>query len=114
MPRGDKIEVLNDAAPLVVDSALVCGGVRSAPLLAPFGLRAPLQAVRGYHIEMPGQAAFFDAPVAYLDDRDGRYADEPDALRATSYMEFADPDAPADPAQACASAATVARAGLCL
>jgi D-hydroxyproline dehydrogenase len=96
VPRGGQIEVLSDAAPLVVDSALVCGGVRSAPLLAPFGLRAPLQAVRGYHIEMPGQATFFDAPVAYVDDRvivtpmSGR-------VRATSYMEFADPDAPADP-----------------
>jgi len=80
---------------LMVDSALVCGGVRSAPLLAPFGLRAPLQAVRGYHVEMPGQATFFDAPVAYVDARivvtpmSGR-------VRATSYMEFADPDAPAD------------------
>jgi D-hydroxyproline dehydrogenase len=95
-PRGDKIEILNAAAPLVVDSALVCAGVRSAALLAPFGLRAPLQAVRGYHVEMPGQAIFFDAPVAYVDDRiivtpmSGR-------VRATSYMEFADPDAPADP-----------------
>jgi glycine/D-amino acid oxidase-like deaminating enzyme len=94
-PRGDKIEVLNEAAPLLVDGAVVCAGVRSAPLLAPFGLRAPLQAVRGYHVEMPGQAAFFDAPVAYVDERivvtpmRGR-------VRATSYMEFADPDAPAD------------------
>jgi D-hydroxyproline dehydrogenase len=94
--RGDKIEVLNDAAPLLVESALVCAGVRSAPLLAPFGLHAPLQAVRGYHVELPGQATFFDAPVAYVDDRvivtpmKGR-------VRATSYMEFADPDAPADP-----------------
>ena len=94
--RGDKIEVVNDAGPLLVDGALVCAGVRSAPLLAPFGLRAPLQAVRGYHVEMPGQAAFFDAPVAYIDHRVivtpmlGR-------VRATSYMEFADPDAPADP-----------------
>jgi D-hydroxyproline dehydrogenase len=94
-PRGDKIEVLSGASTLVVDAALVCAGVRSAPLLAPFGLRAPLQAVRGYHIEMPGQSAFFDAPVAYVDDRvivtpmRGR-------VRATSYMEFAEPDAPAD------------------
>ncbi len=95
-PRGDKIEILNDAAPLLVEAALVCGGVRSAPLLAPFGLRAPLQAVRGYHVEMPGQTTFLDAPVAYVDDRvivtpmNGR-------VRATSYMEFADPDAPPDP-----------------
>ena len=95
-PRGDKIEILSGEGALVVDSALVCAGVRSAPLLAPFGLRAPLQAVRGYHIEIPRGAAFFDGPVAYLDDRvvvtpmTGR-------LRATSYMEFADADAPADP-----------------
>ena len=104
-PRGDKIEVHGEAAsvegasgeagPLIVDSALVCAGVRSAPLLAPFGLRAPLQAVRGYHVEMPGQTSFFDAPLAYIDDRvivtpmRGR-------VRATSFMEFADPDAPAD------------------
>jgi D-amino-acid dehydrogenase len=94
-PRGDKIEVLSREAPLMVDAALVCAGVRSAPLLAPFGLRAPLQAVRGYHIEMPGQSTFLDAPVAYVDDRVivtpmlGR-------VRASSYMEFADPDAPAD------------------
>ncbi len=96
VPRGDKIEILGDQTPLLVDSALVCGGVRSATLLASFGLRAPLQAVRGYHVEMPGQTTFFDAPVAYVDDRVivtpmlGR-------VRATSYMEFADADAPADP-----------------
>ena len=94
-PRGDKIEILSDQAALVVHSALVCAGVHSAPLLAPFGLRAPLQAVRGYNIEIPGGAAFFDAPVVYTDERvivtpmSGR-------LRATSYMEFADADAPAD------------------
>jgi D-amino-acid dehydrogenase len=94
-PRGDKIEIMSEEATLVVDSAVVCAGVCSAPLLAPFGLRAPLQAVRGYHIEIPGGAAYFDVPVAYLDERviitpmTGR-------LRATSYMEFADADAPAD------------------
>lgn len=95
-PRGDKIEILNDASPVLVDAAMVCAGVRSAALLAPFGLRAPLQAARGYHVEMPGQTTFFDAPVAYVDERvivtpmSGR-------VRATSFMEFADPDAPPDP-----------------
>jgi glycine/D-amino acid oxidase-like deaminating enzyme len=94
-PRGDKIEITGDTETLTVESAVVCAGVLSAPLLAPFGLRAPLQAVRGYHIEMPGQKTFLDAPVAYINDRvivtpmTGR-------VRATSYMEFADPDAPAD------------------
>jgi D-hydroxyproline dehydrogenase len=94
-PRGGKIEIGGESDSLTVDSVVVCAGVRSAPLLAPFGLHAPLQAVRGYHIEMPGEKTFFDAPVAYINDRvivtpmQGR-------VRATSYMEFADADAPAD------------------
>jgi glycine/D-amino acid oxidase-like deaminating enzyme len=94
-PRGEKVEIVSDQATLLVDGALVCAGVRSAPLLAPFGLHAPLQAVRGYHIEIPQGAAFFDGPVVYTEERvivtpmSGR-------LRATSYMEFADVDAPAD------------------
>jgi D-hydroxyproline dehydrogenase len=95
-PRGDKIEILSDEPALIADSVLVCAGVRSAPLLAPFGLHAPLQAVRGYHVEMPGHAGYFDAPLVYTDERvivtpmTGR-------LRATSFMEFADAGAPPDP-----------------
>lgn len=94
-PRGDKIEISSEAGVLIVDSALVCAGVSSAPLLAPFGLRAPLQAVRGYHVEIPGAAAHFDAPLLYTAERvvvtpmTGR-------LRATSFMEFADPEAAPD------------------
>lgn len=93
--RGDKIEVLGGDAPLLVDSAVVCAGVHSAPLLTAFGLRVPLQAVRGYHIEIPGQSGLLDAPVVYTDQRiiitpmTGR-------LRATSFMEFAAPEAKVD------------------
>lgn len=94
-PRGDQIEISSEAGAFIVGSALVCAGVSSAPLLAPFGLRAPLQAVRGYHVEIPGALAYFDAPLLYTDHRvvvtpmTGR-------LRASSFMEFADPDAPPD------------------
>jgi D-amino-acid dehydrogenase len=95
VPRGDKIEVLSEQAPLVVDAAVVCAGMGSQALLAPFGLHAPLQAVRGYHIEVPGHAPFLDAPVVYTREHllvtpmAGR-------LRASSYMEFTAADAPAD------------------
>jgi len=97
--RGDKIEVLSEQPPLLVDRAVVCAGMGSQSLLAPFGLHAPLQAVRGYHIELPGQVPFLDAPVVYTGEHvlvtpmAGR-------LRASSYMEFAAPDAPADPRKA--------------
>jgi D-amino-acid dehydrogenase len=95
-PRGDKIEVLSDQPGFVVDGAVVCAGMDSRALLAPFGLHAPLQAVRGYHIELPGHAPFLDAPVLYTREHvlvtpmAGR-------LRASSYMEFAAADAPPDP-----------------
>ena len=93
---GGKIEILSEQPSLFVDAAVVCAGVAAQPLLAPFGLRAPLQSVRGYHIELPGLTPFLDAPVAYADEHVlvtpmvGR-------LRASSYMEFAAADAPADP-----------------
>ncbi len=95
-PHGEKIEVLSEQPALLVDAAVVCAGMGSQPLLAPFGLRAPLQAVRGYHVEIPGHAPFLDAPVLYTREHvivtpmSGR-------LRASSYMEFAPLDAPPDP-----------------
>ena len=93
---GDGIEILGDQAPLRVGGAVICAGMGSQPLLASFGVRAPLEAVRGYHIELPGQAAFLDAPVVYVNEHvlvtpmAGR-------LRASSYMEFKSAGAPADP-----------------
>jgi D-amino-acid dehydrogenase len=95
-PLGGDIEVRSDNEKFTVTAAVVCAGMGSAPLLAPFGLRAPLQAVRGYHIELPGHAPFLDAPVVYTGEQllvtpmAGR-------LRASSYMEFASADAAADP-----------------
>jgi D-amino-acid dehydrogenase len=94
--RGDAIEIQSDQAPMIVAGVVVCAGMDSAPLLAPFGLHAPLQSIRGYHVELPGQAPFLDAPVVYTREHTlvtpmaGR-------LRASSYMEFADANAPGDP-----------------
>ncbi|MEP6546763.1 MAG: FAD-binding oxidoreductase [Gammaproteobacteria bacterium] len=95
-PRGDTIEIQSDQAPMTVAGVVVCAGMGSQPLLAPFGVHAPLQSIRGYHIELPGQPPFLDAPVVYTREHTlvtpmaGR-------LRASSYMEFADVNAPADP-----------------
>jgi D-amino-acid dehydrogenase len=92
---GDKIDILGDQPALRADRVVVCAGMGSRSLLSAFGLRAPLQAVRGYHIELPGQPAFLDAPIVYTREHvlvtpmAGR-------LRASSYMEFSDPGAPPD------------------
>ena len=95
-PARSGIRIVTDAEPLEVSSAVVCAGVWSAPLLAPFGLKAPLEAARGYHVQMPGAKAHADAPVLYADANilvtpmTGR-------VRATSFMEFAGTHAPPDP-----------------
>lgn len=94
-PRGEKIEIHEATGPRLVDAVVVCAGMGSQALLAPFGLHAPLQSVRGYHIEIPGCAPYIDAPVLHTNEHllvtpmAGR-------LRASSYMEFAAEDAPAD------------------
>ena len=95
-PREGTIDVITETNRFAVQTAIVCAGVWSAPLLAPFGLRAPLEAERGYHVELPGHAPLADAPVIYAD---AKVAVTPMAgrLRASSYLEFAGREAPPDP-----------------
>jgi glycine/D-amino acid oxidase-like deaminating enzyme len=72
---GDKLELHSDLPLLRIDAAVVCAGMGSAPLLAPFGLHAPVVYTREHLLV---------TPMA------GR-------LRASSYMEFSAADAPPDP-----------------
>jgi D-hydroxyproline dehydrogenase len=89
-------EVITDGDPIVAGTVIICLGAWSAPLLRPFGLHVPLEAARGYHVQMPGARALVDAPIVYAGEKilvtpmTGR-------VRATSFMEFAGVDAPADP-----------------
>jgi glycine/D-amino acid oxidase-like deaminating enzyme len=95
-PASNLVTLHTDHDTLTVEKAIVCAGVASKPLLEPLGLNVPLQSVRGYHIEMPGQAALLDAPILYANEKilvtpmSGR-------LRASSYMEFETEHAPSDP-----------------
>src|SRR5881398_1901195 len=109
-PRGDRIELRTDAGTLTVSAAIVCAGVWSTPLLAHFGLRVPLEAVRGYHVELPGHAPLADAPVVYMDD-DIVVTPLASRLRATSYMAFSVPEAAPDPRKPARLAATLRRLG---
>ena len=95
-PLGNRIGIRTEERLCTVPAAVVCAGVESAPLLSRFGLKAPLTAERGYHIELPGEAPLASVPVFYADHSivvtpmDGR-------LRATSYLEFERHGAPPDP-----------------
>jgi D-hydroxyproline dehydrogenase len=95
-PSGDAIEVITDTGRFVVNTVVVCAGAWSAPLLAPFGIAAPLEAERGYHVELPNHPPLIDAPLVYANEKivvtpmTGR-------LRASSYLELAGLNAPPDP-----------------
>jgi D-amino-acid dehydrogenase len=94
--RGTGFEIATDADPVLAGTVVVCLGAWSAPLLTPFGFRVPLEAARGYHVQMPAATPLVDAPILYCNENilvtpmTGR-------VRATSFMEFAGADAPADP-----------------
>jgi D-amino-acid dehydrogenase len=92
-------EVITDADPVVAGTVVICLGAWSAPLLRPFGLRVPLEAARGYHVRMSTARALVDAPVVYA-SRKILVTPMTGHVRATSFMEFADADAPADPRKA--------------
>jgi D-amino-acid dehydrogenase len=93
---GGDVEISGAEGTLRVDAAVVCAGVRSRELLKPLGVNAPLVAARGYHLEVPGGMAFFDAPVVY---NDAHLVVTPMAgrIRASTFMEFLPLDAPPDP-----------------
>jgi len=93
---GTGLHVVTEGETAHVDTVVVCAGPWSAPLLEPFGVRVPLESVRGYHVELPQHAPLFDSSVLYAD----HYlvvTPMSDRLRATSYMEFEPPHAAPDP-----------------
>ncbi len=95
-PQGDRIEIVTDTGSLSVRTAVVCAGAWSAPLLAPFGIHAPLEAERGYHIELSDHTPLVNAPILYA-DHSVVVTPMASRLRASSYLEFAGLEAPADP-----------------
>jgi D-hydroxyproline dehydrogenase len=95
-PFDSRIEIVTDTASLTARTAVVCAGAWSAPLLAPFGLHTPLEAERGYHVELSDHAPLTDAPILYA-DHSVVVTPMASRLRASSYLEFAGLETPPDP-----------------
>jgi len=94
-PQGEHIEIVTDTDSVTVSTAVVCAGAWSPPLLSAFGLHAPLEAERGYHVELPNHAPLTDAPILYA-DHSVVVTPMASRLRASSYLEFAGLTAPPD------------------
>jgi D-hydroxyproline dehydrogenase len=95
-PRGDSIEIVTDNGTFSPRTTVICAGAWSRPLLASFGINAPLEAERGYHIELPDHAPLIDAPILYA-DHSMVVTPMASRLRASTFLEFAGLSSPPDP-----------------
>lgn len=97
--RGDGWRATGKSAQYDADLAVVALGPWSADLLAPLGLKVPLNVERGYHRHYkPAPGRFLNRPIY---DVEAAYMLAPmeRGLRLTSGVELADRDAPDDHAQ---------------
>jgi glycine/D-amino acid oxidase-like deaminating enzyme len=79
------------------ESVLLAGGVWSDGLMAQLGVRVPLIAERGYHVQSDRHSWPSDLPPTVFEERAVVVTHFGDVLRSTSFLEFSRPDAPADP-----------------
>lgn len=87
--------LLDDGKRLSADLVLVTAGVRSRALLEPFIDSVPLIAERGYHLQMP-RHRWPDLPPVVFEDRSMIVTRFESGLRAASFVEFGNVDAPPD------------------
>lgn len=95
-PREDGAMVETEAGPVDADFAVLSAGAGSGRLLSPLGVRVPLAAERGYHLQLPLKAAArLGRP---LHDVAGGFAAAPMAggVRVLTGIELAGPDDPPD------------------
>lgn len=88
--------VETDQGPIACDRAVVAAGMASARLAAAAGDRIPLEAERGYHVQLTGGAE--GGPHLPVMPSDGKMANTVtrEGLRAAGQVELAGPGAPPD------------------
>ena len=110
--EGGKAFAIIGSERLTADHVVLCAGAASARLLRPIGLRIPLIAERGYHIQSPTSHWPGDMPPVAFEDRSMIVTRFADGLRAASFIEFAAQNAPPDPSKWRKLRAHVAELGL--
>jgi glycine/D-amino acid oxidase-like deaminating enzyme len=87
----------SDGTAKSADEVLISAGAWSGELMASFGSRVPLIGERGYHLQSDSYAWPDDLPPTIFEERSLVVTRFTNGLRATSFLEFGRPDAPADP-----------------
>jgi len=97
---GDRVGVTIDGGLAhVPDHVVVAAGVRAGALLSPLGYRVPIIAERGYHIRSRDHGWPAGMPPLVFEDRSMIVTHYAQCVQAASFVEFGDPDAPADPSK---------------
>jgi D-amino-acid dehydrogenase len=86
---------LDDGSSVEAEFAVIAAGVRSGELIEPFCRPVPIIAERGYHLQMT-EHAWPDLPPVVFEDRSMIVTRFDSGLRAASFVEFSDVDAPPD------------------
>ena len=108
---GEAVVRLGDET-LRADHIVLCAGAASGELLRPMGLRIPLIAERGYHIQSGASRWPLDMPPVAFEDRSMIVTRFAGGLRAASFVEFAARAAPPDPTKWAKLRAHVTELGL--
>jgi D-amino-acid dehydrogenase len=94
--KGVSIEC-DDGKTIDAESVLIAAGAWSGGLMAQLGVRAPLIAERGYHVQSAHHSWPSDLPPTVFEERAVVVTRFGETLRSTSFLEFSSPEAPADP-----------------
>jgi D-amino-acid dehydrogenase len=88
--------VATAGGPIAADQVVLAAGAWSARLLAPLGLRVPLETQRGYHVMLPDAGITLQRPVVPA-DRKAFISPMEDGLRVAGTVEFGGLEAPPTP-----------------
>ncbi|WP_198369291.1 NAD(P)/FAD-dependent oxidoreductase [Roseomonas rosulenta] len=91
--------VVTDAGDVAADRVVLAAGAWSARLLAPLGIKVPLETQRGYHVMLP-EAGVRVGRVLSPADRKVFISPMEEGLRVAGSVEFAGLDAPPNEARA--------------
>ena len=95
-PEGETWRVACGGESFVASKVVLAMGAWSASLLRPLGLKPPLMAERGYHVECPSPGVDVNNSVMDADAKVVASSME-DGLRVAGQAEFGPVDAPPDP-----------------
>jgi len=91
--------VATAAGPFAADQVVLAAGAWSARLLAPLGIKVPLESQRGYHVMLPAAGIRLQRPVVPA-DRKAFISPMEHGLRVAGTVEFGGLEAPPTPRRA--------------